>query len=73
MWEQSKEYNDSWQQDLQRAGRLQVVQDHNNTNITMAVDVDIAKAIDICVHDYIANGGNVAGGNVVRKRHFHQR
>ena len=76
MWEQSKVYNDSWQQDLQRTGRLQVAQDHDKMDIAlqtipvyaMAADMDIAKAIDICVDDYIANGGNIADRNVVNGR-----
>ena len=76
MLEQSKVYNDSWQQDLQRIGRLQVAQDHDKIDATlqtapvyaMAADMGIAKAIDICVYDYIANGGDIADRNVVNGR-----
>ena len=76
VWEQSVQNNDSWQQDLQPPGRLQITQDHQMINITiqnipiyvMAADEEIAKAIDVCVDDYIINGGNVADRDVVNGR-----
>ena len=67
MWESSVVLHDHWQQDLKRIGRLPT-----NANITpvyaMAVNTDINKAIDLCVDDYIENGGNIADRIVVNSQ-----